>query len=221
MHVGIILDGNRRFARKHGWKPWVGHDKGFEKLDKVLDWMVKLKIKEVSLYCFSIQNFDRSEMEKKHLFDIFRKEAKKLLEDKRVYDNKIKIRFAGRLEMFPSDMQELMKELMGKTAGHDKYIVNYAMAYGGREEIVDAANKLKAGSKEITKESLQSTMWVPEDMDVVIRTSGEYRLSGFFPWQAHYAELFFIDKLWPEFEKEDLIKVIEEFKAKRERRFGK
>lgn len=219
MHIGIILDGNRRFAKKHGWKPWVGHTKGMDKLDDILNWMLELDIFEMSLYCFSIQNFDRSEMEKKHLFDIFRKGAKKLLVDKRVYDNKIKIRFAGRISMFPSDMQDLMKQLMDKTAKHDRHIVNYAMAYGGREEIVDAANKLKG--KEMTVDNLQAAMWVPEDMDVVIRTSGEYRLSGFFPWQAHYAELFFVDKMWPEFEKEDLVRVVEEFKAKRERRFGK
>ena len=112
MHVGIILDGNRRFAKRHGWKPWVGHDKGMNKLDNIIDWMLELDIFEMSLYCFSIQNFGRSELEKKHLFDIFRREAKKLLDDKRVYDNKIKIRFAGRISMFPSDMQDLMKELM-------------------------------------------------------------------------------------------------------------
>lgn len=221
MHIGIILDGNRRWAKRYGWKPWVGHDKGFDKLDNLLDWMLELDIFELSLYCFSIQNFDRNELEKKFLFDRFRLEAKKLLEDKRIYDNKVKIRFAGRLEMFPEDMQGLMKQVMEKTAAHNKHIVNFAMAYGGREEIVDGVKKLVASGKEINKKNIQESMWVPEDMDVVIRTSGEFRTSGFFIWQAHYAEFFFIDKMWPEFEKEDLIKVIEELKAKRERRFGK
>lgn len=221
MHIGLILDGNRRWAKKHGWKPWKGHDTGMKKLEQVMDWMLELGVFEVSLYCFSIQNFDRSEEEKKFLFDIFRKEAKRLLEDKKVYDNKVKIRFAGRLSMFPSDMQELMKEVMEKTKGHDKHIVNFAMAYGGREEIVDGVKKLVDAGEEINGENIQKNMWVPENMDVVIRTSGEYRLSGFFPWQAHYAELFFLDKCWPEFEKEDLVKVVSEFKAIRERRFGK
>lgn len=221
MHVGIILDGNRRFAKRHGWKPWVGHEKGFDKLDELFDWMIELGISEMSLYCFSIQNFDRSGLEKKFLFDIFRKETKKLLEDSRVYANKVKIKFVGRLEMFPEDMQDLMKEVMEKTKDHDKHIVNFAMAYGGREEIVDCVKKLIKENKEINEKTVQENLWVPSDMDVVIRTSGEFRTSNFFIWQASYAELFFIDKFWPEFEKEDLIKVIDEFKAKRERRFGK
>jgi len=221
MHIGIILDGNRRWAKRQGWKPWQGHEKGFDKLDNLFDWLLELDIFEISLYCFSIQNFDRPEIEKKFLFDRFRLEAKKLLEDKRIYNNKVKIRFAGRLEMFPSDMQELMNQVMEKTAAHDKHIVNFAMAYGGREEIVDAVKKLRESGEDVNKANIQKNMWVPEDMDVVIRTSGEFRTSGFFPWQAHYAEFFFLDKMWPEFEKEDLARIVEEFKAKRERRFGK
>ncbi len=221
MHVGIILDGNRRFAKRHGWKPWVGHDKGFDKLNKLYDWILELGIEEVSLYCFSIQNFNRAELEKKFLFDIFRREIKKLLEDKRIFDNKVRIKFVGRLGMFPDDMQNLMKQMMEKTAGHDKYLVNFAMAYGGREEIVDTVNKMVKEGKEINEEILQAEMWVPSDMDVVIRTSGEFRTSNFFIWQASYAELYFVYKMWPEFEKEDLVKVINEFKQKRDRRFGK
>jgi len=221
MHIGIILDGNRRWAKRRGWKVWQGHSKGFDKLDNLLDWLIELDIFEMSLYCFSTQNFNRSEIEKKFLFDRFRLEAKKLLDDKRIYDNKIKIRFAGRLEMFPTDMQDLMKEVMSKTASHDKHIVNFAMAYGGREEITDAVKKLVVSGKEINQKNIQAEMWVPEDMDIMIRPGGEKRLSGFFLWQVSSGELFFLDKMWPEFEKEDLVKVIEEFKAIRERRFGK
>jgi len=221
MHIGIILDGNRRFAKSQGWKPWIGHEKGFEKLDKLFNWMIELGIEELSLYCFSIQNFKRSELEKKFLFDIFRREARRLLDDKRVYDNKVKIRFAGRLSMFPSDMQELMNQVMEKTASHDRHMVNFAMAYGGREEVADAVKKLVKGGREINEKNIQSSLWVPENMDIIIRPGKVTRTSNFFIWQAHYAELFFLDKYWPEFEKEDLVKVISEFKEKRERRFGK
>lgn len=221
MHIGLVLDGNRRWARKQGWKPWKGHDSGMRKLEQVLDWIVELGIEEISLYCFSIQNFGRSELEKKYLFNIFRREAKKLLEDKRVYENKVKIRFAGRLSMFPSDMQDLMEQVMEKTASHDKHIVNFAMAYGGREEIVDTVKELVKEGKEINENTIQSALWVPEDMDVLIRPGKVMRTSNFFIWQAYYAELFFVDKFWPEFEKEDLVNVIEEFKGKRKRRFGK
>lgn len=221
MHVGIILDGNRRWAIRHGWKPWVGHDKGFEKLDKLLDWMLELGIFELSLYCFSIQNFDRTELEKKYLFNIFKRETKKLLTDKRIYDNKVMIRFAGRLGMFPADMQEMMKQVMEKTAGHDKHIVNFAMAYGGREEITDTVKKMVLEGQDINEKSIQANLLVPEDMDLVVRTSGELRTSNFFIWQANYAEWFFLEKYWPEFEKDDLVKVLTEFKEKRQRRFGK
>ncbi len=222
IHLGIILDGNRRWAKKHGWKPWKGHEEGSKKLKQLFDWILELGLREVSLYCFSIQNFSRSKPEKKYLFDIFRKEIERLVNDKKIDENKIKIRFAGRAAMFPLDIQKKMQELMKKTKDYDQHIVNFAMAYGGREEIVDIVNKMiKEGCTEITEEELQQSMWVPEDMDIVIRTSGEQRTSNFFIWQASYAEIFFLEKLWPDFEKEDLVKVLDEFEEKRQRRFGK
>jgi tritrans,polycis-undecaprenyl-diphosphate synthase [geranylgeranyl-diphosphate specific] len=222
IHIGIILDGNRRWARKRLWKPWEGHNKGFEKLKKLLGWILELSIKETSLYCFSIQNFTRPEKEKKHLFDIFRREIDNLINDLRVDENKIKIRFIGRISLFPEDIQQKMCKLMEKTKNYDKFIINFAMAYGGREEIIDTVNKLlKANKKEITLEEFQKEMWVPENLDIVIRTSGEHRLSNFFPFQSTYAELFFLEKHWPDFEKEDLVNVLNEFEEKRQRRFGK
>ncbi|MAF13575.1 MAG: di-trans,poly-cis-decaprenylcistransferase [Parcubacteria group bacterium] len=221
IHVGLILDGNRRWAKQRLWKPWKGHSKGFEKLKKLFDWILELEIKETSLYCFSIQNFGRPEIEKNHLFDIFRKEIDTLLNDERLEKDQIKIRFAGRINLFPEDMQEKMKELMEKTAEYDKHIINFAMAYGGREEIIDTVNKMVEAGEEITEKSLQENMWVPENLDIVIRTSGEHRTSNFFIWQASYAEIFFIDKHWPDFEKEDLVRILSEFEEKRERRFGK
>lgn len=220
-HIGIILDGNRRFAKKHGWKPWVGHDKGSEKFTKLFDWIIELKIPEVSLYCFSIQNFNRPKDEKEYLFNIFRKEVKKLLTDKRIYKYKVKIKFVGRLHMFPQDLQELMNQVMEKTKNHNNHAVNFAMAYGGREEIVDTVNKLIKDKKKITEENIQKNLWVPNDIDIIIRTSGEFRTSNFLIWQGSYAELFFLNKFWPEFEKQDLINVIKEFDKKRKRRFGK
>ncbi|MBR9683144.1 di-trans,poly-cis-decaprenylcistransferase [Candidatus Woesearchaeota archaeon] len=222
IHVGIILDGNRRWAKKNLWKPWEGHNKGSEKFEKLLDWILELGIKRTSLYCFSIQNFTRPEEEKKHLFDIFRKAVDDLTTDSRIDENEIKIRFVGRINLFPSDIQEKMQALMEKTKNHNQHTVNFAMAYGGREEIIDTVNKfLKEGKTEITSEEFQKELWVPEDLDIVIRTSGEHRLSNFFPFQTTYAELFFLEKHWPDFEKEDLVRVLAEFEEKRQRRFGK
>lgn len=222
LHIGIILDGNRRWAKQRLWKPWKGHDKGFEKLKSLLDWLLELQIKEISLYCFSIQNFNRDEGEKKHLFDIFRKEIDSLINDLKVDENKIKITFAGRTHLFPEDIQQKMQELVEKTKHYNRHIINLAMAYGGREEIIDTVNKLlKSGKTEITEEEFLQNMWVPKNLDIVIRTSGEHRLSNFFPFQSTYAELFFLEKHWPDFEKEDLIRVVKEFEEKRQRRFGK
>ena len=136
-------------------------------------------------------------------------------------NDKVKVRFAGRITMFPEDIQKKMKELMEKTKNNKEHILNFAMAYGGREEIIDAVKKTQDRGMEITEENIQHNMWVPENMDLIIRTSGEFRISNFFIWQASYAEYFFLEKHWPAFEKEDLIKVIEEFKEKRQRRFGK
>ncbi len=221
MHVGIILDGNRRWAKERGMPTLMGHTKGFDKVTKLMEWAKEMNIKELSLYCFSIQNFNRTDEEKKYLFNLFRKQIDILLKDPKVEEEKMKVRFAGRIEMFPEDIQEKMKELMEKTTNHDNFIVNFAMAYGGREEIVDAVKKLQNKGIEITEENIQQNMWVPENMDVVIRTSGEFRLSNFFIWQANYAEYFFLKKYWPAFEKEDLERVVNEFKAIRERRFGK
>jgi len=221
IHVGLILDGNRRWAKKRLWEPWKGHQQGFEKLKKLFDWILELKIKEVSLYCFSIQNFGRPKIEKDQLFGLFRKEIGNLLNDENLEKNKIKIRFAGRINLFPEDMQKKMNELIEKTKNYNNYIVNFAMAYGGREEIVDTVNKMVKDGQEITEKSLQENMWVPENLDIVIRTGNENRTSNFFIWQASYAELFFLEKMWPDFEKEDLVGILEEFEDKRERRFGK
>jgi len=114
-----------------------------------------------------------------------------------------------------------MQELIEKTKHHNNFIINFAMAYGGREEIVDTVNKMIKNNQEINQETLQQNMWVPENLDLVIRTSGEQRLSNFFPYQATYAELFFLEKHWPDFEKQDLINILQEFEQKRQRRFGK
>ena len=221
MHIGFILDGNRRYAKERGLPTLAGHTKGFNKVQKLLEWMKELEVKEISMYCFSIQNFNRTEAEKKYLFDLFRKEAKKLLKDEKVDQDRIKIRFVGRLNLFPEDMQELMGKVMEKTKDYDNYTVNYALGYGGREEIIDTVKEIVVKGEEITEENIQKNLWVPENMDIAIRTSGEFRISNFFIWQANYAEWFFLDKYWPEFEKEDLVRILDEYNNKRKRRFGR
>ena len=224
-HVALILDGNRRWARAKGKMPWEGHKAGFDRLKDLFKWARDLNIKELSMYCFSTQNFDRDPKEVKFLMDIFEKAAKDVLKDKEVHENEVKIRFIGRLELLPERVQKAAKEAMESTKGYNKYIVNFCVAYGGREEIVDATNKVIQDAKEgkidkVDDETFKNYMYINSDPDIVIRTSGEYRLSNFLTWHTVYSEWFFLEKPWPEFEKEDFVKVIEQYKD-RERRFGK
>ena len=144
-----------------------------------------------------------------------------------IFRDGIRINVIGRLDMFPKDIKKSMLDIMEKTKSHDKFIVNFAMAYGGRQEITDAARKIAESvqkgeikSKDVNEELVAKSLYLNSEPDIVIRPSGEKRISNFLLWQSSYSEFFFMDNLWPEFTKNDLIKCIEEFK-KRKRRFGK
>jgi len=226
-HIGLVLDGNRRLAKRLMAKPWKGHEWGAKKVEKLFDWCKELNIREITLYVFSVENFNRPKEELDHLMNLFRKEFKKLLEDPRIYKNKIKVSFAGRIQMLPEDLQEILKELEQKTKNHDQYKVNFAIAYGGRAEIIDATKKIaqkvregKLEIEDINEDLFMQNLYLSSEPDLIIRTSGEQRTSGFLIWQGSYSELYFCKKLWPEFEKEDLIEAIEEYHS-RQRRFGK
>jgi tritrans,polycis-undecaprenyl-diphosphate synthase [geranylgeranyl-diphosphate specific] len=226
-HVGLILDGNRRFSKKLMKEPWKGHDYGAKKIEQLLDWSNELGIKELTLYCFSIENFNRPKIEFDYLMDLFRKEIPNLISDKRIFENKIKVNFIGRINLFPKDIYDNMLKVMEKTKSHNNFKLNFAMAYGGRAEIIDAVKKIscdvkngKISCNQINEDIFKKYLYIESEPDLIIRTSGEKRISGFLLWQGSYSELCFCDKLWPEFEKEDFIKAIEDYK-KRDRRFGK
>jgi undecaprenyl diphosphate synthase len=131
----------------------------------------------------------------------------------------VRINVAGRINMFPEDMQKEMLELMEKTKDYSDYKLNLAMAYGGKAEIIDAVNRSINNGSEINEEALMNNLYIRDDVDLLIRPGGEHRLSNFLLWQSSYAEVYFSDKLWPEFEKEDLVKAVEWY-GDRERRFG-
>ena len=224
-HIAIILDGNRRYAKKIGLQPWKGHNLGVEKLHKLLNWCIELGIKEVTLYSFSTENFRRTKTELNFLFNIFKREFNSMKNREDIFKNKIRVNVIGRLYMFPKDIRKAMLEIMEKTKKHNKFIVNFAMAYGGRQEIVDAVKKIMENSKKLRQSQINEglitkNLYLQSEPDLVIRPGGEKRISNFLIWQSSYSELIFIDKLWPEFDKEDLVKCIEEFN-RRERRFGK
>lgn len=224
-HIAIILDGNRRYGEKLGNR-LKGHIHGLKKIEELLKWCRDLGIKELTLYTFSTENFNRSEKEVSYIMNLFRKYIKRLKNDKSLQKNKLKVNFIGRLGMFPQDIQKEMKEVMEKTEGNDGFKVNFAMAYGGRSEIIDAIKKIikKVKNNEINiddvdENTLSENLYLKNEPDIVIRPGGEKRISNFLIWQSYYSEWFFLDKLWPEFTKEDLVKIIDEFKG-RERRFG-
>ncbi|MEM4271794.1 MAG: polyprenyl diphosphate synthase [Candidatus Pacearchaeota archaeon] len=245
-HVGIILDGNRRFAKRLMLEPWRGHELGFEKLKKIYEWCKELDIKELTLYCFSMQNFDRPKIEFDYLMDIFERAGNEAAEDPAVHANKIRFRLAGRPWLFPERVQKALNRAVEATKNYNDFVINLCFAYGGREEIMDGMKKMLKDIKEgkIKGEYIEffektetdvkdikaddakfqtffsKYLDIGNDLDIIIRTGGDKRTSNFLPWQSIYAELFFLDKFWPEFEKEDLIKVLEEY-GQRERRFGK
>lgn len=225
-HIAIILDGNRRFAKKKGMQPWKGHNFGAKNVEDLLKWCRDLGIKELTLYSFSMDNFKRPEREKKAIFDLLKKNFEKLEKDDRLMKNGIKVRFIGRIGMFPKDIQEGMQKLMKKTNENKRFKVNFAMAYSGKAEITDSIRKIinKINNKEINinninEDLIKNNLYLSSNPDIFIRPGGEKRLSDFLIWQSAYSELFFLDKLWPEFTKEDLVSIIKEFKQ-RERRFG-
>jgi tritrans,polycis-undecaprenyl-diphosphate synthase [geranylgeranyl-diphosphate specific] len=220
MHIAIILDGNRRFAKNLLKEPWKGHEYGADKVEKLLDWCDELNINQLTLYALSIENLKRSEKEVGYLMNILEKELKKLRDDKRLEKRKIKISFIGKRELLKKDFQELMIDIEEKTKNNDRFLINFAIAYGGRQEIIEAIKKLSVGNKEINEENFKECLWLKNEPDLIVRTGGEKRTSNFLPWQSTYSEWIFIDKLWPEFEKQDLIEAINEFNN-RQRRFGK
>jgi tritrans,polycis-undecaprenyl-diphosphate synthase [geranylgeranyl-diphosphate specific] len=222
-HVGIILDGNRRFAKRLMKQPWKGHEYGAEKVRKLLDWMKELDVKELTLYCLSSENIkNRPKNELELLFKIFRKELRNI-DRKKIEKYKIKIRFIGNLKLLPQDLSEQCRKLEKETSHHNNYIINFAMGYGGRQEIIEAIKKIlknKTKPEQINEEVIEKNLYMADQPDLIIRTGGEKRTSNFLPWQAAYSEWLFLDKMWPEFDKSDFIEAIKEFKT-RKRRFGK
>ena len=229
-HIGIILDGNRRFAKRLMLKPFMGHEWGAKKFKEFLDWCNELDVKEVTAYAFSEQNFNRPKVEFDYLMDLFKKEYDSQASPEnlaKLNEKGIKINFIGRIWKFPEHVQKSMKHLMDVTKKNTKRIVNLAMAYGGREEVMDAVQKIaadvKSGKldvKSINEKVFGDHLYMNSEPDLIIRTGGDHRTSNFLIWQSHYSEWFFIDKSWPEMEKSDLLAVIDDY-AKRERRFGK
>ena len=229
-HIAIILDGNRRWASEKALNPWFGHEKGAERVDQLLGWCLKLGVKSITLYAFSTENFRRSKNEVKEIMRITKEEFEKILTDERIHKNKVHVKVIGRLSLLPKDLQQLIMDVENATQDYDEHFLNLALAYGGRAEIVDAAKKIaervhegELGLQEIDEQIFEKYLYTShmskQDPDLIIRTSGEERLSGFLLWQSAYSELCFLDVYWPGFRFIDLLRAVRTFQ-KRRRRFG-
>ncbi|MCX6817857.1 MAG: polyprenyl diphosphate synthase [Candidatus Aenigmarchaeota archaeon] len=231
-HIGIIPDGNRRLARRLMQTPWKGHAMGLGKIRNVASWCNELGVKNVTIYLLSLENLQkRPKRELSYLFGLARGELKEILENAKhsVHLNRTRVRFFGRLEVLPADLQQGIRLVEEKTSHYANGFLNLAIAYGGRQEITEAVRKLARDAQkgrikvgDIKESTLRNYMWTGElsDPDMVIRTGGEKRLSNFLPFQSTYSELFFMDKFWPELSKDDIAAAIKEY-GERQRRFGK
>ncbi|MCL2711779.1 MAG: polyprenyl diphosphate synthase [Methanomassiliicoccaceae archaeon] len=228
-HVAVIMDGNRRYAAETlKADAEQGHLKGRDKLEEMLDWCLELGIKVLTVYAFSTENFARKEDEVEFLMDLLERSLISFADDERIHRYHVKLKVIGDMSMIPEKVAEAVRYAEGRTSEYSDFHLNMAIAYSGRQEIKDAikiiASKVRSGELEINDidESLISMhMYSPDvpDPDLVLRTSGELRVSNFLLWQLAYSELYFTDIYWPGFRKMDLMRAIRSYQQ-RSRRYG-
>jgi short-chain Z-isoprenyl diphosphate synthase len=233
-HIGIIKDGNRRFARNLGASDVaLGHRVGADKLREMLNWCFERNIPVVTVWGFSIDNFQRDNDEVNALFDLFERKTREMCTNSDLHDNQVRVRFIGRRDLLPESLQDAIREVETVTGKYQKFVLNIALAYGGREEIADGFREYLAHAQrtgrsltdaiqEFTPKALERYLYtsgLPEP-DLIIRTSGEVRLSGFMLWQSANSEYYFCDTHWPAFRKIDFLRALRSYDM-RQRRFGR
>ena len=230
-HIAVILDGNRRWARKRILAQRSGHFHGADAVENLLDWCEELDISIITLYVLSAENLSRDDGELEYLYGLIEERLRKLYEDPRIHRNQMRVRAIGRIELLPESIRDIISDLDKATAGYDRRYLNVAMAYGGQNELVDAIKKIgirirdkSLNVDDITADHIEEslyTAYLPQPSpDMVLRTSGEKRLSGFLLWQSAYSELVFMDIMWPEFRKIDLLRAVRIYQRRR-RRMGR
>jgi len=222
-HLGIIIDGNRRWARERGLPTFEGHRRGLERIKELINWAKKRGVKILTFFVFSTENWKRSKREVDYLMKLLQKgldDFKKNL--KRINQEGIKIKVIGQKEQLPKNLQKTIEEVEGLTKNNKEMVLNFALSYGGRAEIVQAIKniiKKKIPPEKINEETIKENLWT-SDVDLIIRTGKEQRISNFLIWQAAYSELYFSPKYWPDFTEKDLDEALQDF-SHRQRRFGK
>ncbi len=230
-HIGIILDGNRRWAQDRRYAVDVGHAQGADVVEKLLDWCHDLGIKSITLYVLSTENLHRTVEEVQELFRLIEQRLTNLLEDDRIYSYRVRVKGIGKFDLLPQSLLSILREVEEKTAAYDGHFLNIAIAYGGRAEITDVvksiAEDVKNGTlapEAISEETIAGRLYTSHlpnpEPELIIRTSGEERMSGFLLWQGAYSELIFMDVYWPAFRKIDLLRAIRTYQ-KRKRRLGR
>lgn len=232
-HVGLILDGNRRYAKQKGFKQITdGHRLGADKLDEVLVWCEDLRIPMITIWALSTENLARKSSEVSNLIEIIEAKIAAIADDPQTHRRRMKIRALGKIDLLPASTQKVLAEAEEATKGYDDCFLNIAIGYGGREEIADALRDLLLSKNlehetiekvaaEITPEAIGRHLYTVDlpDPDLIIRTSGETRLSGFLLWQSAYSEFYFCDVYWPAFRQIDFLRAIRSYQQ-RQRRFG-
>ncbi len=230
-HIGIILDGNRRWAQNHSLAIDLGHTQGADVVERLLDWCHEIGIKSITLYVLSTENLLRSSEEVAELYRLIEERLKRLLTDQRIYRYKVRVTGIGKFDLLPASMREILAEVERKTVDFDGHFLNIAVAYGGRTEITDSVRDIaedvkkgKLAPEDITEETISRRLYTSHlpnpEPDLIIRTSGEERMSGFLLWQGAYSELVFLDVYWPAFRKIDLLRAIRIYQ-RRQRRLGR
>ncbi|MHA0035844.1 isoprenyl transferase [Deinococcus sp. PESE-13] len=232
-HLGLILDGNRRFARAAGLQREMGHSFGADKAHEVLQWCLELGIPSATIWVLSTDNGSRDPEELAHILHLLEREARQLAVDPRIHANRVRVRAIGQHDNFPPQVLAALKNLEESTAGYEGMRLNIAVGYGGREEIVDAVQgylrkqaaqgaTLQQAAERLTPDAIGAHLYAADqpDPDFIIRTSGEIRLSGFMLWQSVYSEYYFCDVYWPGFRRVDFLRALRDFQG-RDRRFGK
>ena len=231
-HLGLILDGNRRYAKEMGLSDINdGHREGARRLDDVLQWCADLGIRIVTVWVLSPENVLRDREEVDGLFKVIKDKMEDLSRNNVIERNRFRVKTFGNLDVLPPDVREAVDRCERATSGFDRHMLNIAVGYGGREEIVEAAKKALAAKNISSPQELAGSLTADDitnhlytcgipDPDLIIRTSGEIRLSGFLLWQSAYSEFYFCDALWPLFRKIDFLRAIRSYQH-RDRRFGK
>ena len=227
-HVAIIMDGNRRYAKEFGLLISEGHAKGSEKLENILEWCMEIGVRMLTVYAFSTENVGREKEEVDDLMRMFVMNFRKLADEERVHKHKIRVKVLGQKDLLPADLRDAIKYAEDKTKDYNEYFFNIAVGYGGREEILHAirniAGAVKAGKlqvDDISEKTFSEYLYTKDmpDPDLILRTSGEERISNFLLWQLAYSELYFSDVYWPGFRKIDFLRAVRAYQL-RKRRFG-